>query len=154
MDFVPVLDVGWAYGVFVGGVRTLLVLMPLTILGEAGLLRWLLPSGRPLRDASLMNLISGLVGLGGLALVGPSFFTIGEFFTRRTGGDYYAAPATAQVGFLSGTMLVFWALSVVIEGLVLMVWVRRRPVRRVWLASVAANVGSYVVILLLSWRGV
>jgi len=132
----------------VGGVRILLVLMPLTILGEAGVLRWLLPNGRSLRDAFLTNLISGLVGLGGLALVGPSFFTIGEHLTERTGGDYYAAPATAQVAFLSGTMLVFWAFSVVIEGLVLMVLVRRHPVRRIWLVSVAANVGSYAVILL------
>ena len=149
MDFVPVLDVGWAYGVFVGGVRTLLVLMPLTVLGEAGVLRWLLPSGRPLRDAFLMNLVSGLVGLGGLVLVGPSFFTFGEFFTGRTGGDYYVAPATAQVPFLSSVMLVSWALSVAIEGLVLMVLVREHPVRRVWPASVAANLGSYAVILLI-----
>jgi len=28
-----------------------------------------------------------------------------------------------------------------------MVLVRRRPVRRIWLASVVANVGSYAVIL-------
>jgi hypothetical protein len=42
----------------------------------------------------------------------------------------------------------FWLVSVAVEGVALMVLERDRPVRRVWLASLVANAGSYVVILI------
>ena len=46
MNLVPIPDVGWAFGVLFLGVGALVVLAPLTVLGEAAVLRWLLPGGR------------------------------------------------------------------------------------------------------------
>jgi hypothetical protein len=149
MHFVPVLDVGWAYTVLMLGVWGQVVLVPLTVLGEAGVLRWLLPGARPLRDSLLMNLASGLLGFVGLALIGPSFFGVGESLNARTGGDYYTASSFAQASFLLAIMGISWALSVLVEGGVLAVLVRGRPVRRVWPVSLAANVVSYAAMLLI-----
>jgi hypothetical protein len=148
VNLVPIPDVGWAFSVLFLGVGALVVLAPLTVLGEAAVLRWLLPGGRPLRNSLLANLASGMLGYGGLALGGPSFFNLGDFVTQRTGGDYFSAPDIALAAYLLIFMAIFWLVSVAVEGVALMVLDRDRPVRRVWLASLVANVCSYAVILI------
>jgi len=148
VNLVPIPDIGWAFGVLFLGVGALVVLAPLTVLGEAAVLRWLLPGGRSLRNSLLTNLASGLLGYGGLVLGGPSFFNLGEFVTQRIGGDYFSAPDIALVAYLLSFMAIFWLMSVAVEGVLLMVLERGRPVRRVWLASLAANACSYMVILI------
>jgi hypothetical protein len=156
--FVPLLDLGWAYSLLMLGVWGQVVLIPLTILSEAGVLRWLLPGARPIRDSFLMNLVSGLLGFLGLALGGPSFFGIAEFFSTRTGGDYYTASVLAEAAFLLTIMGISWALSVVVEGGVLAALLRGRPGRRVWLVSLVANGVSYAAMLLIlfvaRWTGI
>jgi hypothetical protein len=89
----------------------------------------------------------GPAGVWGLGAGGHLVFSLSEFLAERTGGDYYSAPGVALAAFLLCVLSMFWLVSVIVEGVVLMVLERDRPVRRVWLASLAANVGSYAAIL-------
>lgn len=97
----------------------LIVVLAIIIVIEAAVLRLMKwrGVGLCLLDSTLMNLASAVVGL----LI-----------------------AGARLGWLG--LLVAFALSVVIEGAVLLL-LKRHPARRTWLASLAANAASYAVLL-------
>lgn len=121
---VALADVAFGPAVAVVGIFAALVALLLIGVGEAIVLvivRWD-GFGKCLVDSLLMNLVSGIVGL-------------------------LAKPWLSS--FATPLILLMFALSVVIEAVVLMLR-RRHPPARTWLAALAANAASYAVIFLLT----
>jgi hypothetical protein len=125
MSYAPA-DVALGPIFFIFGVGAALVVLTLAILSEAVVL-WLLSWGsfsRSLLDAFLMNVASTVPGIG-LAIAG-------------------LITGIASVGFL----VVTWAVSVGVEGGVLLL-LKRHPAPVTWRAALLANLVSYSALGLL-----
>ena len=151
MNLVPVPDMGWTIIAAIMGLSALAILVPLSILIETFVLHIYLPQARSfwhsLRDSFVMNLVSGLLGFGGICFGWPAL----SLFNERTGGSYYrVSPAAKQTTLLS--MVIYWALSVVIEGLILTRLEKGQcPLHRIWSTCLIANILSYVALLVALW---
>jgi hypothetical protein len=131
------------------GMYALVILAPLSILVEAVVLRLLLPRARSfwrsLGCSLLMNLTSGLLGVVWVYYAASWLFELNE----RTGGSYYVPSPEAERVLLPSVVL-YWALSVVIEGIILMLLEKGRyHPGRTWAVCLAANVLSYVALFVL-----
>lgn len=146
-------NVGWGVGVLMAHDWHWVITLPLIVVGEAIVLWCVLPKHSIWRSLGLslaMNLASALLGivLGRLwlGLVEPSVLV----YPRS---DYFEPPAGGIERLWLKLTAVAWALSVVSEGVILMLLSRVRPstekvrlVGRIWLASLIANVVSYVAV--------
>ncbi len=88
---------------------------------------------RCILDTFFMNLVSGVVGLPLLLLFGTVF---SQMFVNRSTLPFVATWAAT------------WAVSVGIEGGILLLF-KRHPPRWTWRIAVAANTASYLLIALL-----
>lgn len=146
-------NVGWGVGVLMAHDVHWVMTLPLIIVGEAVVLWRVLPKHSFWRSLGLslaMNLTSALLGivLGRLwlGLVDPSVLVYSS-------SHYFDPPPGGIEGLWLKLTAVAWALSVVSEGVILMLLSKFRPrpekvrlVGRIWLASLMANVVSYVAV--------
>jgi hypothetical protein len=142
----PTPDMGWAPILMIMGLMGLAILAPLSILIEACVFHWQMPGTRSfwksLRNSLLVNLASGTLGFVWVFGQLPRL----EELSERTGGDYYQASDIAQQAFWA-SVAVYWILSVIVEGVILMALDQKQHTRRrVWQVSLAANVLSYVAL--------
>jgi vacuolar-type H+-ATPase subunit I/STV1 len=131
------LDVG--LGVFaVLGLLVPPVLLPPLVLGEAVVLRRILPGARGLRDALVMNLVSTLIGMYP-SLIGSGLLPVPRFIVRNR-----SLSTTVHIAVI---VMISWGLSVLIEGIILQRLEKQFPSRELWTASLVCNVVSYVGLL-------
>lgn len=148
MNLAPVPDTGWAIILIMFGMHALAILAPLSILVEAVVLRLLLPRARSfwrsLGCSLLMNLISGLLGVGWVYF--GSFWLYG--LSGNTGSYYVPSPEAERA--LWSSIVLYWALSVAIEGIILMLLEKGQyhPCR-IWSVCLVANILSYVALFVL-----
>jgi hypothetical protein len=137
-------DMGWAPILMILGVYGLAILAPLSVLIETCILHWQMAGTNSfwhsLKNSLLMNLASGILGVGWVFLGIPWLGSLND----RTGGDYYEPSPIAQKGFWTSVVL-YCILSVMIESIILTILDRKQhTLRRVWLVSLVANVLSYL----------
>jgi len=114
--------------IYGAGLAVLCLVTLVVILVEAGvlaLLKWR-PFGRSLLASLVMNLVSTLVGF--------------------LPGVIYSLNQQPGMGFMLLWLFAAWALSVVIEGLILSAF-NREAGRQNWLAALLTNLVSYLLIL-------
>ena len=153
-----VADVGWAMLVAINNGVFGMMSLPAIILGEAVVVWGVLPRqgvwrslGRALGYSVVMNLVSAVVGL---LVPGSWWLGVVEPTARNfPNASYYVPPPGGQELLWLKLTAVFWAVSVVSEGLVLMVVSRARrkrgtawPAGRTWLAALASNTISYAAV--------
>ncbi len=142
-------NVGWGVGVLMAYDIHMVITLPLIIVGEAIVLWCVLPKDSPWRSLWIsfgyslaMNLTSALLGivLGRLwlGLADPSVLAYSS-------SHYFDPPPDGIERLWLKLTAVAWALSVVSEGVILMLLSRVRPrtetvrlVARIWLASLSA----------------
>ena len=142
----PIPDMGWAPILGILGIVALAILAPLSILIEACVFHCQIPGTRSfwksLRNSLIVNLASGILGFIWVFVQLPRL----EGLSDQTGGDYY------QVSDIAGralwvSMVVYWILSVIVEGFTLVALDQKQhPRRRVWQVTLVANVLSYVAL--------
>lgn len=157
MDLHPLADVGWAMLLAINHGVWATTSLPLIVLAEAVVLWGLLPRQpgwrsvwRALGWSVLMNGVSALLGLvtegwwSGVLEPGARIYPSSAY--------YLPAPGGRELLWLKLTA-VFWAVSVLGEGLVLMLASGARrggqpawPAGRRWLAALAANAVSYLAV--------
>ncbi len=140
-------SIPWQVLIAMFGIYALAILVPLSILVETVVLRLLLPRARSfwrsLGCSLLMNLISGLLGIACIYYGMPWLFELNE----RTGGSDYGPSLEAEQALVPSIVLYF-ALSVVIEGIILMLLEKGQyHPRRIWLVCLIANILSYIALL-------
>jgi hypothetical protein len=144
-------DVAVGPTILFGGL-TLGVIVFIPILIIEALVLWRLrwgSFGRSLIDALIANVASTIFGLVFFAL----FFTTAFQCTRVPAGD--GVHSVQSCGWTISPALWFIAqaaLSILIEGGVLLL-LKRHPPRKTWIAAIAANVASYVLLGLLALAG-
>lgn len=127
----PFILVGVIYGAIVLAIVTLAEGAALRLLGWGTF-------ARSLRDALLVNLASAIVGIVMSALAQER----AAGYDPERGGRLYDAPLVAP----ALALLIAWALSVAIEG-ALLLRLGGQPPRRTWTAAVVINVVSYLLLL-------
>jgi hypothetical protein len=122
--FSPLLDFSIPDLTFLFYPLAVLMLIPVVII-EALLLHWLLPSCHAWRDSLLMNLASTL--LGWLPFLWPSMKA--GLLPNRT-----------------AWLLAGWAISTIVEGILVKLLERKIAAQKIALASLCANTASYLLI--------
>lgn len=147
MHFAPIIDMGWPVIASYAGLQTLAYAAPLTILGEAMVIRRLLPLlnktsfWRAAKDSIIMNILSGILGLLVFsALIGSGGFLTGEF----SGATYYSATPESIVVLYSGMLVIFCIVSIVVEGFILGLLESKSPRQLIWRVVLLGNLASYL----------
>jgi hypothetical protein len=139
-------DFGAGYFIALLGTLALLVWAIPALFIEALLLWSLLPGSCALRalfDSFVMNLVTTLIGY---AIGSRWYFSdLYPWLAELAGLDGYYDVGPHTGAFFLIVLLIQWALSVLIEGL-LLTWLEPKVARsRIWLSSLLVNVGSYIV---------
>ncbi len=134
------------------GLLAPIYLFPLIIQGEAAVLRRLMPYGRATRDSFWMNSITTVMICYSLGIVVGISAKLTEKLTGVGFVFTYRQLPEHVLTFSAIYLFITCAISVLVEGGILLLLERRYLARRIWLASVAANVTSYTVLfVLLAW---
>lgn len=128
MDQAIIRDVISGPALVIGGVLAAAITLGVAVVSESvvlGLLRWGQPL-RAVRDAALVNLASGLLGIAAAVIIGEDLPVESALWAIMVGS---------------------WALSVLIEG-ALLAWLggREQPRWRPWSFALIMNVVSYGIL--------
>ena len=153
MNFHPVADMTWGIIIIFMGMASFVYVVPLTIIVEAFFLRRILQLTfwRSILDASVMNILTGIIGsfvalyTVGLVL-GPMTAMGGEPFL---GADYYTPTRPAFILALVTLMGTSLIVSIIVEGIVLLLMERKRDTHSIWKASFVTNMVSNLALFVI-----
>ena len=135
----------FSIGVFyaLGAVASLIILMFVSIVLLEALVLYLMKWDTQkvsLRDSFVVNLVTTVLGF---------FLTTWLNIPHHINLSTFTALRIERNIFWSVTMwLVTWAISVTIEG-ALLVLTKRQPARKTWLASLVMNIASYIALIVM-----
>ena len=163
MNLAPLPDLGWAAIGLMIGLWALVISFPAIVLIEAVVFWYTIRPGNSFWHSAGAALIVNLVS-GGLGYLGVMFEILVWFPPPVL--DYLdeymmmvSPPYIAGVVLLLTMLLNFWALSILVEGAVLMLMKRFWPslsISRAWGATVLANTCSYLALFvaIIVWAAV
>ena len=127
------------------GAGSLVYAAPLTILAEAWVIRIFLriPTSRALLAASVMNISSGILGVAWVVFFGASI-------VNKISGDINSVSPSRDIQFLSfiGLITIPYLVSLIVESLILKLIEKTCPTKMVFLATLFANLLSYLGIVI------
>ena len=157
MNFKLFFDMGWAVIATWLGLGALLVAAPFTILAEAAVIRGFLKVSwwRSARDAILMNVLSGVLGVVALMIIPVPAYLFGQaaFQGEFLGAAYYDHTPAALFAQLLHIMATFCVISIVVEGFILKLLEKNNPWSQIWLIAFISNLVSYLVLFVMLWIG-
>lgn len=143
---------GWAPIAALFGTYVLIFAVPLTIFGEAFVIWRFLPPmreysiWRSLKASSIMNIISGILGIVVFSIIsGPGIYA-GTF----AGGTYYESTPESIFTLYSIMMVSCCIISIIVEGLILSFLESKSPKRSIWAIAVVSNLVSYSGLLIIT----
>jgi hypothetical protein len=154
MHFIPAFDTGWAFGIAILGIYTMIVGIPLTIAVESIIIRQILFNTEKLWSAFGVavgiNLVSGVIGLW---LVFPYYMNRVDALSMALIGkptEYYAIDPRVWRYLIGEIIIGNLILSILIEGILLTLIFRVRPsLVKIWLTAIGINFFSYLGLVLI-----
>lgn len=158
MQLKPVFDAGWALGFGIFGSASMIILIPLSILVEAIIIRQIFFKTErlrePLKISFIINLVSGAIGW---IIILPYILNHANFLSIRLTGNpttYDKIDPLVENYLLLAMIIGSFIFTVVIEG-ILLTWYfyKKYSVITIWLSAVTINIISYVGVALIGSAG-
>lgn len=156
MTYSPMFDMGAGVLAYMYGVMGLLLWGIPAFIIEGFILRGRLAVARPFLKSLIINLVSTIIGYVTVAIMQFSFqnwaASLLNLDSDQSAMTYYEVGPHTIVTFIF-VILISWALSVLIEGAILILLEKNLPKNRIWYTILIANIASYIppAIVIFAW---
>jgi hypothetical protein len=157
MAFSPEVDMGAGVVVYMYGVVGLAFWGVPAFIIEGFILRLWLPAARAFLASLLMNLVSTIAGYVAAGLFLPSLQTLANTLLDLETSDtfflHYDEVGPHTMLTFVFIIVVFWLISFLIEGGILLILEKSLSGKDAWIASLVANIASYILptVIILVW---